>query len=78
MQVSNNFLEHEICTCNLPSTSIKKKKEGVQGNIESKYHTIFAALRPLRWFINREVLYSYKPYWKTTIIVLSWVRDKLI
>lgn len=26
----------------------KKKKEGVQGNIESKYYTIFAALRPLR------------------------------
>lgn len=28
MQVSNNFLEHEICTCNLPSTSKKKKKKG--------------------------------------------------
>lgn len=56
MQVSNNFLEHEICTCNLLSTS-KKKKKGVQGNIESKYYTIFAVLRPLRWFINREVYY---------------------
>lgn len=35
----------------------KKKKKGVQGNIESKYYTIFAVLRPLRWFINREVYY---------------------